>query len=96
MHIEVLIEDSSGHRLLDILLPQLLGRYGQTNTWRVVSYKGLGRIPKGLNATADPAKRILLDRMRQVLQGLPHAVEHRASTPWSSCSMLTSVTAKAS
>ena len=70
MHIEVLIEDSSGHRLLDILLPQLLGLHGQTHTWRVISYKGLGRIPKGLNAKADPAKRILLNRMRQVLQGL--------------------------
>ena len=70
MHIEVLVEDSSGRRLLDILLPQVLGPYGQPHTWRVISYKGIGRIPKGLNAKADPAKRILLDRLRQVLPGL--------------------------
>ena len=70
MHIELLVEDSSGHRLLDILLPQILGPQGQTHSWRVTSYKGLGRIPKNLTVKADPAKRILLDRLRQVLQGL--------------------------
>ena len=70
MHIEVLVEDSSGRRLLDILLPQVLGPYGQPHTWRVISYKGIGRIPKALNPKADPAKRILLDRLRQVLPGL--------------------------
>ncbi len=70
MHIELLVEDSSGHRLLDILLPQILGLQGQTHTWRVTSYKGMGRIPKNLNARADPSKRILLDRLRQVLPGL--------------------------
>ena len=70
MHIELLVEASSGHRLLDILLPQILGPQGQTHSWRVTSYKGLGRIPKNLTVKADPAKRILLDRLRQVLPGL--------------------------
>ena len=30
----------------------------------------MGRIPTNLNAKADPSKRILLDRLRQVLPGL--------------------------
>jgi hypothetical protein len=69
MHIEVLVEDSSGERLLQHLLPQLLGQQGEPNTWRLHSYKGIGRIPAGLTAKADPAKRILLDQLSRVLRG---------------------------
>jgi hypothetical protein len=66
MHFEILVEDSSGEKLLQHLLPQLLG---SSNTWRVHSYKGIGRVPKGLGAQADPAKRILLDRLPRLLRG---------------------------
>ena len=43
MHIEILVEDSSGERLLECLLPQMLGEQGQTHTWRLHPYKGIGR-----------------------------------------------------
>ena len=46
MHIEVLVEDNSGRKLLDILLPQLLGLYGQPHTWRLISYKALAAFPR--------------------------------------------------
>jgi hypothetical protein len=69
MHIEILVEDSSGEKLLQYLLPQLLGSVGQTHTWRLHSYKGIGRIPKGLGTKADPTKRILLDQLPRLLRG---------------------------
>lgn len=69
MHIEILVEDSSGEKLLATLLPQFLGEQGEPHTWRVHAYKGIGRIPKNLNAGADPAKRILLDQLPRLLQG---------------------------
>jgi hypothetical protein len=69
MHIEVLVEDSSGEKLLGCLLPQLLGPFDDPHTWRLHSYKGIGRIPKGLINTADPAKRILLDQLPKLLRG---------------------------
>jgi hypothetical protein len=69
MHIEVLVEDSSGERLLAQLLPQILGEQGEPHTWRLKAYKGIGRIPQGLTAKADPAKRILLDRLPQLIRG---------------------------
>ena len=69
MHIEVLVEDSSGERLLAQLLPHILGEQGAPHTWRLTAYKGIGRIPKGLTAKADPAKRILLDQLPRLLQG---------------------------
>ena len=69
MHIEILIEDSSGGQLLNTLLPQILGAQGQPHTWRLHAYKGIGRIPRGLRKTADPAKRILLDQLPKILRG---------------------------
>lgn len=69
MHIEILVEDSSGERLLQVLLPQFLGPQGEPHTWRLHAYKGIGRIPRGLVTNADPAKRILLDQLPRLLRG---------------------------
>jgi hypothetical protein len=69
MHIEVLVEDSSGAKLVETLLPDLIGRYGEPNTWRVHNYKGIGRLPKNLAAGGDPAKRALLNQLPRLLSG---------------------------
>jgi len=69
MHIEILVEDASGEKLLGALLPKLLGDQGNPHTWRVHSYKGIGRIPKNLKPGTDANKRILLDRLPSALRG---------------------------
>lgn len=69
MHIEILVEDSSGAKLLQILLPQFLGEQGDPHTWRMHAYRGIGRLPKGLVTTGDPAKRILLAQLPRLLRG---------------------------
>ncbi len=69
MHIEILVEDSSGATLLEVLLPQLLGPQGEPNTWRVHAYKGIGKIPNDIGKKADPVKRILLDQLPKLLRG---------------------------
>lgn len=69
MHIEILVEDSSGKKLLDLLLPKLLGEQNAQHSWRVHSYRGIGRIRKGLHAGGDPEKRILLDQLPRLLRG---------------------------
>lgn len=69
MHIEILVEDASGKKLLESVLPKLLGEQGASHSWRVIPYKGVGRIPSNLNAERDPAKRILLDQLPRLLRG---------------------------
>jgi hypothetical protein len=69
VHVEILVEDSSGEALLQILIPQLIGPTGEPHTWRLHSYKGIGRIPSGLSANVDPTKRILLDQLPRLLRG---------------------------
>lgn len=69
MHLEVLVEDSSGERLLEILLPKLLGADPAAHSYRLHSYRGIGRIPPDLVAAADPTKRMLLDQLPRLLRG---------------------------
>ena len=69
MHIEVLVEDASGSRLLEHLLPKLIGPSGEPHSWRIHPYKGIGRIPKGLRPRGGAEKRILLDQLPRVLRG---------------------------
>ncbi|MDR0379241.1 MAG: DUF4276 family protein [Candidatus Accumulibacter sp.] len=69
MHIEILVEDASGKKLLESLLPRIFGVPSDPHTWRVHAYKGVGRIPKNLNAGGDPARRILLDQLPRLLRG---------------------------
>ncbi len=66
MHFEILVEDQSGKKVLDILVPNIIG---DNNTFKVYAYKGLGHIPKNLKGTTDPSKRILLDKLPKLLRG---------------------------
>ena len=66
MHFEILVEDQSGKKALDILVPKIIG---DEHTFKVISYKGLGHIPRDLSGSTDPNKRILLDRLHKLLCG---------------------------
>ncbi|MCL1500384.1 DUF4276 family protein [Xanthomonas nasturtii] len=69
MHIEVLVEDSSGAKVVSMLLPAVIGEHGEPHTWRIHPYKGIGRLPSGLSTNADPAKRALLNQLPRLLSG---------------------------
>lgn len=69
MHLEFLSEDSSGKRLLEWLVPAIIGPHGTPHTWNIHSYKGIGRLPTGLRPRTDAQKRILLDQLPKLLQG---------------------------
>ena len=60
MHFEILVEDSSGKKALDILMPKILG---DLHTFKVHPYRGIGRIPKNLTSGTEADKRILLDQL---------------------------------
>jgi len=68
MHFEILVEDASGKITLGSVLQKLLGPNRQDHTYRIFSYKGIGRIPKDLRGKIDPQKRILLDRLPKLLR----------------------------
>lgn len=73
MHFEILIEDLSGKKILDILVPKIIGN---AHTFTVHHYKGIGRIPKKLSTSSDASKRILLDQLPRLLRGYGNTFAH--------------------
>ncbi|MBA3755860.1 MAG: hypothetical protein H0X02_06375, partial [Nitrosomonas sp.] len=66
MHFEILVEDQSGKKALETLIPKIIGL---EHTIKIHAYKGIGRIPKNLGSNADASKRILLDQLPKLLRG---------------------------
>ena len=60
MHFEILVEDQSGKKALDILVPKIVG---EEHTFKVFPYKGIGRIPRNMRDTQNAAKRILMENL---------------------------------
>lgn len=65
MHFEILVEDPSGKKALEILIPKILG---DQHTFNIHPYKGIGHIPKNLKKTPDPKNRMLLSLLPSLLQ----------------------------
>ena len=55
MHFEILVEDVSGKEMLNLLLPKILPE-DRGDTFKVISYKGIGSIPKGLKTSQDASR----------------------------------------
>lgn len=66
MHYEILVEDRSGKRALDILMPKILG---ERHTYRVIAFRGVGHVPKGLKSGSDASRRQLLNQLPRLLRG---------------------------
>ncbi|SJM92423.1 DUF4276 family protein [Crenothrix polyspora] len=66
MHFEILVEDQSGKIALDILVPKIIS---ENDTFKVISYKGIGRIPVKMGNSIDASKRILLNNLPKLLTG---------------------------
>ena len=66
MHFEVLVEDQSGKKALDILIPKIIG---DQHSFEIHAYKGIGHIPKNLKSSTDASKRIFLDQLPKLLRG---------------------------
>ncbi len=69
MHIEVLVEDSSGAALMTHLMPKLLGDAAEEHTVFIRHYKGIGHIPKGMPRQTDAKKQTLLANLPRLLEG---------------------------
>lgn len=73
MHFEILVEDQSGKKTLDILVPKIIG---DEHTFNIHPYKGIGRIPKNLGKNKNINKRILLEQLPRLLRGYGKAFAH--------------------
>jgi len=66
MHFEILVEDQSGKKMLDHLIPKIIG---EEHSFRVVAYKGIGNIPREMKNPKEASHRILLENLPKALRG---------------------------
>ena len=66
MHFEILVEDRSGKRALDILFPKIIDAQ---DTFKVRGYRGIGHIPKNLSSSTNAGTHLLLDQLPKLLKG---------------------------
>jgi hypothetical protein len=60
MHFEVLVEDISDGKTLEIIVPKIISN---EHTYRIFAYKGIGRIPKNCTSGSEARKRLLLNNL---------------------------------
>lgn len=66
MHYEILVEDVSGKKLLEAIVPDIIGT---DHSFRVISYRGVGHLPKGLPSATAIQSRALLNKLPGLLNG---------------------------
>ena len=66
MHFEILVEDQSGKKALEAIVPKIIG---DAHTYNIRPFMGIGRIPKNMKTPKDARKRTLLDNLPRFLRG---------------------------
>ena len=69
MHFEILAEDLSGKIIVEAVVEKILSSISGEHSYRVIPYRGLGHIPENLGGTADPRRRLLLEKLPRLLRG---------------------------
>lgn len=75
MNFEFLVEDVSGKRMLEVLVPKIID--ADIHSFRIHHYKGIGSIPKGLKTAQDASKRVLLNKLPGLLAGYGRTYRNR-------------------
>ena len=65
MHFEILVEDQSGKKALDILISKILGNQ---HKFKVRPYQGIGHIPKNLTNPTNANTNLLLNQLPMQLR----------------------------
>ena len=65
MHFEILVEDQSGKKALDVLIPKIIGNQ---HKFMVRFYQGIGHIPKNLTNPINANTNLLLNQLPMQLR----------------------------
>ena len=65
MHFEILVEDQSGKKVLDILIPKIISNQ---HKFKIRPYQGVGHIPKNLTNPTNANTNLLLNQLPMQLR----------------------------
>ena len=66
MHFEIFVEDQSGKKALEILVPNIIA---DSHTFNIIDFRGIGHIPKHLTSSTHIRTRLLLNQLPGLLRG---------------------------
>ncbi|WP_448215471.1 DUF4276 family protein [Endozoicomonas sp. 2B-B] len=73
MHFEILVEGQAELTALSILMPKIVGKYEQPNTWRIHKHRGIGKLPENRLQRPDPRNTTLLHQLPAKLRAYSKA-----------------------
>lgn len=76
MHFEILVEDQSGKKALDILIPKIISNQ---HKFKVRPYQGIGHIPKNLTNPTNANTNLLLNQLPMQLRAYGKSYANDAS-----------------
>ena len=76
MHFDIFVEDQSGKKVLDILIPKIINA---RNSFKVRAYRGIGHIPKNLTHSANAGAHLLLNQLPKMLRAYGKDYANRPS-----------------
>ena len=65
MRFKILVEDQSGKRALEKLLPKIIAG---SHTFEIIDFRGIGHIPKNLTSSTHVRTRLLLNQLPALLR----------------------------
>ena len=83
MHFEILVEDRSGKKMLDILVQKIIG---DDHTFKIYPYEGLGHIPK-MNSPVAAKNHLLLNNLPRILRGYGRSMQNSSSAVFVVCDL---------
>ena len=65
MHFEIFVEDQSGKKALEVLVPNIIA---DSHTFKIIDFRGIGHIPKRLTSSTHIRTRLLLNQLPGLLR----------------------------
>ena len=73
MHFEILVEGQAELTALSILMPKIIGVYGEPHTWKIHKHRGIGRLPDNPLTQPNPRDTTLLHQLPAKLRAYSKA-----------------------
>ncbi|MEQ5805825.1 DUF4276 family protein [Alteromonas sp. NFXS44] len=73
MHFEILVEGQAELTALSILMPKIIGEYGNPHTWKIHKHRGIGRLPDNPMNAPNVHDSTLLHQLPAKLRGYSKA-----------------------
>ncbi|QMV16059.1 DUF4276 family protein [Vibrio spartinae] len=77
MHFEILVEGKTELTALSILMPKIVGVYGEPHTWKIHKHRGIGKLPTDPQIRPNPQDMTLLHQLPAKLRAYAKNIDEQ-------------------